>query len=40
MYYLCIFVGEGIMIPIGRKIDGTYLNSNEEDIKNQFEKLK
>jgi hypothetical protein len=40
MYDLCIFVGEGIMIPTGREIAGTYLDSNEEDIKKQFEKFK
>jgi hypothetical protein len=37
---LCIFVGEGITILSGRKIDGTYLDCNEEDIKKQFEKFK
>jgi hypothetical protein len=40
MYYLCIFVGVGITIPIGREIHGTYLDSKEEDIKKQFEKFK
>jgi hypothetical protein len=40
MYYLCIVIGAGIMIPTGREIDGTYLDSNEEDIMNQFEKFK
>jgi hypothetical protein len=40
MYYLSIFVGESITIPTGREIDGTYLDSNEEDIKKQFEKFK
>jgi hypothetical protein len=38
--YYCIFVGEGITIPIGRQIDGTYLDSNVKDIKKQFEKFK
>jgi hypothetical protein len=38
MYCLCICVGEGITIPTGREIDGTYLDSNEEDIKKQFQK--
>jgi hypothetical protein len=27
-------------VPTGRKIDGPYLNSNEEDIKKQFQKFK
>jgi hypothetical protein len=40
MYYLCIFVGEGITILTGREIDDTYLDSNEEEIKKQFQKLK
>jgi hypothetical protein len=40
MYYLCIVIGAGIMIPTGREIDGTYLDFNEEDIMNQFEKFK
>jgi hypothetical protein len=40
IYYLCIFAGEGIIIPTGREIDDTYLDSNEEDIKKQFEKFK
>jgi hypothetical protein len=37
---LCItcafFSGEGVMIPTGREIDGTYLDSNEEEIKKHF----
>jgi hypothetical protein len=37
---LCIFLGEGIRIPTGSEIDGTYLDSNEEDIKKQFKKFK
>jgi hypothetical protein len=28
------------MILIGRKIDDTYLNSNEEEIKKHFQKFK
>jgi hypothetical protein len=28
------------MIPTGREIDGTYLDSNEEDNKKQFQKFK
>jgi hypothetical protein len=40
MYYLCYFVGEGTMFPTSREIDGTYLDSNEEDIKKHFEKFK
>jgi hypothetical protein len=40
MYYLCIFIGEGITILTGREIDGTYLDSNEEEIKKQFQKFK
>jgi hypothetical protein len=40
MYYLCIFVGEGITIPTSREIDDTYLDSNGEDIKKQFKKFK
>jgi hypothetical protein len=28
------------MIPTGREIDGTYLESNDEDIKKQFKKFK
>jgi hypothetical protein len=39
-YYLCIFVGEGIMILTGREINDTYFDSNEENIKKQFEKFK
>ena len=34
------FVGEGIPSPMGREIDGTYLDANEEDIKKQFAKFK
>lgn len=34
------FAGEGVTIPTGREIDGTYLDSNEEDIKKQFAKFK
>jgi hypothetical protein len=41
---LCItcafFVGEGAMLPTGREIDGTYLDSNEEEIKKHFKKFK
>jgi hypothetical protein len=41
---LCItcafFVGEGITLPTGREIDGTYLDSNEEEIKKHFQKFK
>jgi hypothetical protein len=40
MYYLCIFVGEGITIPTSREIDGTYLDSNKEEIKKHFQKSK
>jgi hypothetical protein len=40
MYVLSIFLGEGITIPTGREIDGTYLNSNEEEIKKHFQKFK
>jgi hypothetical protein len=41
---LCIasafFVGEGVTILTGSKIDGTYLKSNEEEIKKHFNKFK
>jgi hypothetical protein len=40
MYYLCIFVCEDVTIPTGREIDGTYLDSNDEEIKKHFEKFK
>jgi hypothetical protein len=40
MYYLCIFVGEGVTLSTGREIDVTYLNSNEEEIKKHFQKFK
>jgi hypothetical protein len=33
LYITCAFLGESITIPAGREIDGTYLNSNEADIK-------
>jgi hypothetical protein len=41
---LCItstfFIGEGVTIPTGSKIDVIYLNSNEEEIKKHFKKIK
>jgi hypothetical protein len=41
---LCItfafIVGEGITILTSREIDGTYLDSNEEEIKKHFQKFK
>jgi hypothetical protein len=40
MYYLCIFSGEGVTIPTGRELDGTYLDSNKEEIKKHFQKFK
>ena len=35
-----MFVGEGIAVPTGREIDGTYLDANEEDLKKEFAKFK
>jgi hypothetical protein len=40
MFVFSIFLGEGIMILTGSEIDGTYLNSNEEEIKKHFQKFK
>jgi hypothetical protein len=42
LYVLLVhfFVGEGVTLPTGREIDGTYLDSNEEKIKKHFQKLK
>jgi hypothetical protein len=40
MYYLCIFLGERVAIPTGSEIDGTYLDSNGEEIKKHFKKFK
>jgi hypothetical protein len=40
IYFLCNFLGEGITILTGREIDGTYLDSNEEEIKKHFQKFK
>jgi hypothetical protein len=40
MYYLCIFLGERVTIPTGSEIDGTYLDSNGEEIKKHFKKFK
>jgi hypothetical protein len=41
---LCItcalFVGEGVTLLTSRKIDGTYLDSNEEEVKKHFQKFK
>jgi hypothetical protein len=37
---LYFFVGEGVTILIGSEIDGTYLNSNEKEIKKHFKKFK
>jgi hypothetical protein len=37
----CAFIlGEGITILTGRKIDDTYLDFNEEEIKKRFQKFK
>jgi hypothetical protein len=35
-----VFVGEGVTLPTGRKIDDTYLDSNEKEIKKHFQKFK
>jgi hypothetical protein len=41
LYILLVhFSGEGITIRIGREIDNTYLDSNEEEIKKHFQKFK
>jgi hypothetical protein len=41
IYVLLVpFLGESITILTGRKIDGTYLDSNEEEIKKHFQKFK
>jgi hypothetical protein len=40
LYITCAFLGEGITIPTSREIYGTYLDSNEEEIKKHFQKFK
>jgi hypothetical protein len=40
VWHLNFFSGEGISVPICRKIDGLYLDSNKEDIKKLFQKFK
>jgi hypothetical protein len=40
MYYFCIFCRWGVTIPTSSEIDGTYLDSNEEEIKKHFKKFK
>jgi hypothetical protein len=42
LYVLLVhfILGEGITILTGRKIDDTYLDSNEEEIKKHFQKFK
>jgi hypothetical protein len=41
---LCItyafFVGEGVTLPTGREMDGTYFDSNGEEIKKHIQKIK
>jgi hypothetical protein len=34
------FIGEGATLSTGRKIDGTYLDFNEKEIKKHFQKFK
>jgi hypothetical protein len=37
IYVLLVpFLGESIIILTGKEIDGTYLDSNEEEIKKHF----
>jgi hypothetical protein len=42
LYVLLVhfLLGEGVMIPTGREIDGTYLDFNDEEIKKHFQKFK
>jgi hypothetical protein len=41
IYVLLVpFLGESIIILTGKEIDGTYLDSNEEEIKKHFQKFK
>jgi hypothetical protein len=39
LYVLLVhfLLGEGITIPTGREIDGTYLDFNDEEIKKHFQ---
>ena len=37
---LHILVGEGVLSPTGREIDGKYLDANEEEIRQRFAKFR